>query len=453
MSAQIYEFSPNPEYIPQNIEAEEAILGGILLDPNALERIIDILQPESFYINAHQIIYKTCLTLHKNGQPVDLITVANNLENRGVLATVGGRSRLAVLVQVVSAINIDALAKIVETKATERALIAAGNEIVSLGKGTHEDLQFRLDAAEQKVFALQGRSRDNGKPEMIVDVCTRIFCQIEELAQTGATPAINTGFYDLDSLLGGGFYPQDLIILGGRPSMGKSLVGCNLAYQVAFKYNAPTLIFSLEMDSESITRRYLSNLAGIESDRLRQGQVAEDEWDWLSQAVSTLSLLPIHIDDKACPSIYEIRSKVRKTISKYGQLKLVVIDYLQLMADSSDPRLVQRIGEITRQLKLLARECNVPIVLLSQLNRGVEERSNKRPLQSDLRDSGRIEEDADLILLCYRDEYYNPDTPDRNVMELICTKQRNGPTGTVKLLFEGKYSRLLNLARNSVANK
>jgi replicative DNA helicase len=253
----------------------------------------------------------------------------------------------------------------------------------------------------------------------------------------------------LDNLLAGGFYPEDLIVLGGRPSMGKSLLACTMAYQVAAMHQMPSLIFSLEMSADAIVQRYVSNLAQIEATRLRQGKILAGEWARVAQATDTLSQVPVLIDDTPCPSVEQIRSKVRATISQYKGLKLVVIDYLQLMVDGGDSRLVQRLGEITRQLKLLARECKVPILLLSQLNRGVEERSDKRPFQSDLRDSGRIEEDADVILFCYREQYYNPSTTERGVMEVICTKQRNGPTGTVKLLFDGAFNSLRNLASGS----
>lgn len=450
MTAHTLDFTPNsPDHSlpPQNIEAEEAVLGGILVDPDAMLRVIDLIEPEAFYVSHHAVIYLAALNLHNAKQPVDLQTVTNWLSDHNLLVQIGGKAKIAQLVdRTVSAVNVDALAKIVAEKALSRRMISVGNEINILGHDQAQDLDTRLDAAEQKVFALRQKNRESNKPETIADISVRVFQQLEHLSTTGELPAIASGFYDLDKLLAGGFYPEDLIVIGGRPSMGKSLLACSIAYQVAAIQCAPTLIFSLEMPKDSIVRRYISNLAEIEGEKLRQGRVKSTEWSLVVQAIGVLDTVSVLIDDTPCPSVQEIRSKVRSVISQYGCLKLVVIDYLQLMVDGGDNRMVQKLGEVTRQMKLLARECKVPVILLSQLNRGVEDRSNKRPLQSDLRDSGRIEEDADVILFPYRDEYYNPATSERGVMEIICTKHRNGPTGTVKLLFDGTYSRLRNLA-------
>lgn len=879
MTAQIFDFTPTAKdrLPPQNIEAEEAVLGGILLDANAMPRVVDILEPEAFYVSHHATIYRAAQDLYNAQQPVDLQTVTNRLSDRNQLATVGGKTKMAQLVdRTVSAVNIDALAMLLREKAVSRRMIAVGNEISTLGYDQAQDLSTRLDSAEQRVFALRQGDRDSSKPELVADISVQVYQQMEHLANTGECSAIATGFYDLDDLLAGGLYPEDLIIVGGRPSMGKcakfdtqillgdgsittiqevvekrtgslltlnsdwklkltkpsnfidsgvqevfkvqtrlgrqiettithpyltvtgwqklaslkpgdkiavprkmevfgterlrecevkliayligdgcllhgcvsftkdnpvsqndfcasvfdfspslklrvktkngcntyfvsknseyvrnnqhlkrqdknaivvwleslgmmgigghkkfvpdivfklerpqlalflnrlfatdgwatvlasgqcqlgycsvseklirqvqhlllrfgiiasiknrsvkyqgginrawqiditdshsiktfideigitgresavskvmsalsskryqtnrdlipvenwdditrvkgnlswselaqragfpsssgkynihvgkraptrerllalalalenqelqqlatsdvywdeiveiepagvhqvydltipkthnfiandicihnSLLTCSIAYQIAALKSAPTLIFSLEMSKEAIVQRFISNLAEIKGDKLRQGKISGSEWVKVAAATDTLSRVPVLVDDTPCPSVQEIRSKVRSVISEYGGLKLVAIDYLQLMIDGADNRSCQRLGEVTRLMKLLARECKVPIILLSQLNRGVEERSNKRPMMSDIRESGRIEEDADVILFPYRDEYYNNDTLERGVMEIICTKHRNGPTGTVKLLFDGTYSRLRNL--------
>lgn len=431
---------------PQNIEAEEAILGGILLDPEAMNRVVDILESESFYISAHQNIYQACCRLYNQNQPIDLLSVTAWLSDHNLLQQIGGKSKLAQLLdRTVSAINIDALAVLVQEKFLSRRLISAGNEITRMGYDQTKNIADRVDSAEQQIFAIRHQAKTDTDPEMLSDICIDVFSQIEQIATTGNKPGIPTGFYDLDNLLGG-LYPGDLIVLGGRPSMGKSLLSHSLAYNIANLHSATTMIFSLEMSKQQITTRFLSNLSGIETIRLREGNIIPKEWEVFSKAIRIISEVKVLIDDSPIPSTYEIRSKVRAAIAKYGQLKLIVVDYLQLMADGSDSRLVQKLGEITRQLKLLARECNVPIVVVSQLNRGVEERNNKRPALSDLRDSGRIEEDADVVLGVYRDAYYNPNTPEPNVAEIICLKQRNGSTGTIKLLFDGASSRFKNLA-------
>lgn len=448
-SAQNSNLNPDPNSFvpPHSIEMEEAVLGGIMLDPGAMDRVVGILNQDDFYISAHSVIYKACWELHQDSKPLDLLSVMGWLADRNLLDNVGGRAKLVALASsTVSAINVDVFAQNIVEKAISRQMIVVGNEIASLARDP-EDLDKRLDLAEQKVFALRRRRAARAATEHISDPTSRTFNQIEEVLNNGMQPTIPTGFYDLDTLLGGGFYPGDLIVLGARPSMGKTALSCAIAYQIAVIHSSPVLIFSLEMSSESIANRYISSIAGIESDKIRQGQIAPSQLNALASAVNTLTSSPVLINDNGNISVFEIRSEVRKAISQYGQLKLVVIDYLQLMVDSSDMRLTERIGEVTRQLKLLAKECGVPIMLLSQLNRGVEDRTNKRPLQSDLRSSGRIEEDADVILFPYRDEYYHQDTMDKGVMEIGCTKNRNGATGTIKVLFEPQYSRVKNLKR------
>ncbi|QLE60024.1 replicative DNA helicase [Nostoc sp. TCL26-01] len=437
----------NDRLPPQNIEAEEAILGGILLDPEAMERVVDILSPEAFYINAHKDIYQATLWLYNQNKPTDLLSVTSWLTDNDLLVRVGGRNKLATLVdRTVSAVNIDALAEMVMDKYLSRKLISTGNEILKLGFEQSKPLVERLDVAEQKIFSIRHQSQLDNEPEILGDISVRVFSEIQKIAETGELPGVPTGFYDLDAMLGGGFQPGDLIVVGGRPSMGKSSFCHQIALNISRTYQSPTMIFSLEMSKEDINKRFLVSETKIEIKRLRSGSLSESQWEVLAGAVKDLAEIPLLIDDQSCPSVTEIRSKVRKAIAKHGQLKLVVIDYLQLMADGSDAFLVQKIGEITRQLKLLARECKLPIILLSQLNRGVEGRNNKRPLLSDVRESGRIEEDADIVLGLYRDEYYSPDSLDRGIAEVIILKYRNGPTGTVKLLFDPMYTQFKNLA-------
>ena len=435
---------------PQNIEAEESVLGGIMLDPNAIDRIADEIAPEDFYVNAHRLIFTAALDLYRNQTPCDLITVSSLLGDRKQLEAVGGRTALARLVgRTVTTVNIDAIAKIIVEKSISRQLIKAGNEIAALGWDQTKDLSTRVDESGAKILEVTSRlisSSSRNEPEPINVSAARVFAELEEMARNGKPPSIPTKFYDLDAMLNGGFYPGDLIVIGGRPSMGKSLLGCTLAYNIADSSKKPTLIFSLEMDADSIARRFYSNQALIDSGRLRQGNIAINEWDKISAASSAIAQVPVFIDDSPTTSASIIRSKIRATVLRHGELNLVVIDYLQMMVGGDESGLANRIGEVTRQLKSIARECKVPIVLLSQLSRKVEERGDKRPKQSDLRDSGRIEEDADIILFPYRDEYYNPNTPDRGLMEIICTKHRNGATGTIKLLFDGTYSRLRNYA-------
>ena len=433
---------------PQNIEAEECLLGGIMLDPNAIERIADVIAPPDFYINAHRLIFEAALDLHKNLIPCDLMTISSVLSDRKQLEAVGGRTALARLVgRTVTSVNIDEYAKIIVEKSISRQLIKAGNEIAALGWDQKKDLSERVDESSAKILKVNSRilsSSSRKEPEPISEGAARVFAELEEMARNGKPPSIATSFYDLDVMLNGGFYPGDLIVIGGRPSMGKSLLGCTLAYKVAKSTTEPTLIFSLEMHADSIIRRFYSNFAEIDSGQLRQGRIATSEWNKVAIATGEISGVPVFIDDSPKTTVLEIRSKIRSILLKHGKLNLVVIDYLQMMVGGDEAGLASRIGEVTRQLKSIARECKVPIVLLSQLNRKVEERSEKRPKQSDLRDSGRVEEDADIILFPYRDEYYNPGSSDNGLMEIICTKHRNGATGTIKLLFEGTYSRLLN---------
>ncbi|OKH21099.1 replicative DNA helicase [Hydrococcus rivularis NIES-593] len=443
------EFFPqisNNSFPPQNIEAEESILGGILLDPEAIGRVVDVLLPEAFYVKAHQDIYEAALKLHAQGKPTDLMTVTSWLQDCHLLEQVGGTMKLVQLLdRTVSAVNIDRYAALVMDKYLRRQLISAGHEIVDLGYDTATELDIVLDESEKKIFRLtQKRPQEGLIP--IGDTLVQTLNDIEKLHQKVAQPGIPCGFYDLDAMTSG-FQRSDLIIIAGRPSMGKTSFALNIAHNVA-KQNLPVAIFSLEMSKEQLALRLLASEAGIESNKLRSGRLSQKELEPLFEALGTLSSLPIFIDDTANATVMQMRSQVRRLQTEHkGEIGLVLIDYLQLMEGSGSDNRVQELSRITRSLKGLAREVQTPVIALSQLSRAVESRTNKRPMMSDLRESGSIEQDADLIIMLYRDEYYHPDTPDRGISEVIVTKHRNGPTGTVKLLFQPELTKFLNLQR------
>ncbi len=434
---------------PQNLEAEEAILGGILVDAEAIGRITDILEGDAFYLAAHRSIYEAALTLHQSGKPADLMTVATWLGDRGILDKVGGQSRLVELYdRTPSAVNIDLYAQLVMDKYLRRRLIRVGNEISDLGHDTAQELPEVLDTAEQKVFNItQARPQDG--LVSTAEVLTQTFADIESRAIGQTLPGLACGFYDLDAMTQG-FQRGDLIIVAGRPSMGKTSVVLNIARNVASYHKLPVAVFSLEMSRDQLVQRLLSSEVRIESSRLRAGRISAQEWEPLAHEISKLSQLPLYIDDTPNLTVTEMRSRCRRLQAESGgALGLVVVDYLQLMGGNSENR-VQMLSQITRGLKALARELSVPVIALSQLSRGVEARTDKRPMMSDLRESGAIEQDADLIMMIYRDEYYNKDTVDRGIAELIINKHRNGPTGTVKLLFEPQYTQFRNLSPSNM---
>jgi replicative DNA helicase len=431
---------------PQNIDAEEAILGGILLDPEAIGRVIEVLRPEAFYISAHQEIYRAAIVLQSQGRPTDLMSVTSWLHDQGVLEKIGGQSRMAELVdRTISAVNIDQYAQLVMEKYLRRKLIQVGTEVVQLGYETNTPLEKVLDQSEQKIFNIT-QARPQQSLVSTADILTTTFSDIESRSLGLVLPGISCGFYDLDAMTQG-FQRSDLIIAAGRPSMGKTSFVLNIARNIAAYHKLPIAVFSLEMSKEQLVYRLLSSEAQVESGRLRSGRISQAEWEPLGHAISVLSQLPVFIDDTPNISVAEMRSKSRRLQAEQaGALGLILIDYLQLMEGSGSDNRVQELSKVTRSLKGLARELQVPIIALSQLSRGVESRTNKRPMMSDLRESGSIEQDADVVMMLYRDEYYNPDTPDRGIAEVIITKHRNGPVGTIKLLFEPQYTRFRNLA-------
>ncbi|MEI3652156.1 MAG: replicative DNA helicase [Dolichospermum lemmermannii FEM_B0920] len=382
---------------PQNIEAEEAILGGILLDPEAIGRVSDRLVPEAFYISAHTTIYQAALRLHTQQKPTDLLSITSWLTDNDQLTQIGGRNKLATLVdRTVSAVNIDALAGLVMEKYLRRQLIKAGNEIVHLGFETETELPIVLDNAEQKVFNVTQQKTQSGLVH-IGDTLTNTFQDIETRHQGIALPGIPCGFYDLDAMTSG-FQRSDLIIVAARPSMGKTAFCLNLAHNIAAVYQLPVAVFSLEMSKEQLVQRLLASEAGIESSYLRSGRISQTQWEPLMRAIHQLSETPIFIDDTANITVTQIRSQARRLQAEQNKdLGLIVIDYLQLMEGAGDNR-VQELSRITRSLKGLARELSVPIIALSQLSRGVEARTNKRPMLSDLRESGCLTGDSLVTL-------------------------------------------------------
>ncbi|YAF99514.1 MAG: replicative DNA helicase (plasmid) [Nodularia sp. CChRGM 3473] len=433
---------------PQSIEAEEAILGGIMLDPEAMGRVGDHLVADAFYITAHKDIYQAASQLYAQGKPTDLLYVTTWLADHDLLSRIGGRNKLATLVdRTVSAVNIDALAALVMEKYQRRQLIRAAHSILNLGYETETELQDVLDQAEQTVFNITS-TRSTTDLVHISDSLINTFQEIEARHAGTTSPALATGFYDLDNLLGGGFRRKRLYILAARPSVGKSALAGNIALNVGQLNKLPVAIFSLEMSNDEYVQRFLSSESGIENSFLETGRLSNNQWQPLSHAIGQLSEQPIFINDNSCPSLTEIRSQVRRVSSQCGGVGLIVVDYLQLMAESVDSRMnmTQRVGQISRGLKKLAKDLDVPVLALSQLSREVEHRNDKRPLLSDLRDSGSVEQDSDVVIMLYRDEMHNLDTPDRGISELIVRKQRNGPTGTAKLLFDHQFIKFKNLS-------
>lgn len=441
---------------PHSIEAEQAVLGGLLISAEAWDKIDGMLTPGDFYRKDHRQIYEVIEDLYKNVKSVDILTVSDQLGQQNLLEEVGGRPYLATLAQDMPSVsNIVAYAKIVYERSVVRRLIAVGTNIADSGfnpdgRTPDELIQF----AEQAVFAIaeQGAKSDQGLAN-IRDVMEHALERIDEMAKAedGITGA-PTGWSQFDEMTSG-LQNGDMIIVAGRPSMGKTTLAMNMVERVAMYTRQPVAIFSLEMPAEQLVMRMFSSLGSIEQGKIRSGKLDDLDTKKLSDATKTLANTKIFIDDTSGLSPSEVRSRARRLQRDHGQLGLVMVDYLQLMSipGMSDQR-VAEVSEISRSLKLMARELNVPVIVLSQLNRSLEQRPNKRPVMSDLRDSGAIEQDADLICFIYRDEVYNEDSPEKGVAELIIGKQRNGPIGTVKLAFQGKYSRFTNLETRDYSN-
>ncbi len=422
---------------PQSIEAEEAVLGALLIDPDAVIRLATILRPEDFYREKHGWIYDAMLTLHERREPVDFLTVCDELERRGVLDEVGGAAFITTLINAVpTSIHAEHYAHIVERTATRRRLIGAAGQIAALAYQEADDVEEVVDHAEQVLFGVSER-RISRELVPVKQVLSEYYDRIEYLTRhRGELIGIPTGFVDLDKLLGG-LQRSDMIILAARPSVGKTSLALSIAHNAAKeKYRKRVAFFSLEMSNEQVVQRLISAETGIDSQRLRRGEIEEAEWGRFMKATSDLAETLLFIDDTPGISALELRTKARRLHAEVG-IDLLVVDYLQLMrGDFRAENRVQEITAISRALKGLARELNVPLLALSQLSRGVESRTDKRPILSDLRESGALEQDADVVIFIYRDEMYNENTERKNIADIIVAKHRSGPTGQVALYFK-----------------
>ncbi len=427
--------APSPKVPPHSLEAEQSVLGGIIIDNDALHRVLELLRPEDFYREAHQKIYEAMISLFERGEPLDLITLTNELKRSKTLEKAGGASYLAQLADAVpTAANVAHYAKIVKEKALLRRLIGAATEIAAECYREGQDIEELLDRAEQVIFGIsQFRIRPSFYP--MKEVLKEAFRTIERLYEKKELiTGVPSGFKDLDRKTAG-FQPSDLIIVAGRPSMGKTAFCLNIAQYAAVEAKVPTAIFSMEMSKEQLALRMLCAEAKVSASKVRSGFLSEGDLQRLTMAAGTLADAPIVIDDTPALSVLELRAKARRLKGEMD-LGLIIIDYLQLMRGrSSAERREQEISEISRSLKALAKELQIPIIAISQLSRRAEDRPGRRPQLADLRESGAIEQDADLILFLYRDEVYNPNSDKKGIAEVIIGKQRNGPTGVVELSF------------------
>ncbi len=442
---------------PHSVEAEQSVLGGLLLEASALDKVTDLLTADDFYRHEHRLIFRQIVRLSEQAKPVDVITVAEALEISGELDKIGGLTYLGGLAQnVPSAANIRRYGEIVRERSIMRRLAEVGTDIASSAYNpTGRDAAQLLDEAESKVFEIaeagsKGKQGFIAMPPLLSQVVERIetlYARDNPSDITGTA----TGFTDLDRMTSG-LQPGDLVIVAGRPSMGKTAFAVNVAENVAMDSKLPVAIFSMEMGANQLAMRMLGSVGKLNQHDLRTGRLQDDDWGRLTHALGKLNDAPIHIDESAALSSLDLRARSRRLHRQNNGLGLIVVDYLQLMSSNvgkaSENRATE-ISEISRSLKALAKELHVPVIALSQLNRSLEQRPNKRPVMSDLRESGAIEQDADLILFIYRDEVYNSDSPDKGKAEIIIGKQRNGPIGKVELAFRGEYTRFDNLASGS----
>ncbi|MCX6808442.1 MAG: replicative DNA helicase [Candidatus Berkelbacteria bacterium] len=436
---------------PQNVEAERSILGAILIDKDAIIKMADIIQADDFYDNRNGLIYNAMAMLFEKRMPIDIVTLSEVLESANQIEEVGGSSYLADIVNSTpSAANIVYYSQIVREKALLRRLVSAGADITEFGYDEEGNVAETLDKAEQRLFSVSQSSQKN-KFIPIKDILTDAFDRIDKIHKDkdkGAIRGVSSGFRDLDKITAG-FNPSDLIILAARPAMGKTSFALNLAENAAIDNKVPVAVFSLEMSKDQLVDRLLASQAAVDSWKLRTGNLSDDDFPKIGYAMGVLSEAPIFIDDTPSANVMEIRAKARRLQMEHG-LGLIIIDYLQLMSGhsrSSDGNRVQEISEISRGLKGLARELNVPVIALSQLSRAVEHRDDKRPQLSDLRESGSIEQDADIVMFLYRDEYYNAETDRKGITEVLLRKHRNGPTANVELFFNPSQMRFNDLEK------
>jgi replicative DNA helicase len=432
---------------PQNAEAEEYVLGAMLLAPAAVETAGEIVRPGDFYRDSNGKVFQAALALYARGEPVDVITLTDELDKRGHLEKIGGRARVHELAAIVPAsANVRHYARIVHEMAVLRGLITCGQEIAGLGYERPGETLDLVDRAEQIIFELS-QSRITTEFSALEDLLREHYLKITQLYESDEDiSGIPSGYQDIDRVTGG-FQPGNLIIIAGRPSMGKSALALGVAANLGAG-GVPVALFTLEMSKSEITQRMICSEAKIGSEKLRSGRLAAEDWPRLSAACDRLSRAPIYVDDTGSITMMEIRSKARRLKTREPKLGLIIVDYLQLMTSGSNhENRVQEVSQISRNLKVLARDLDVPILAVSQLNRAVEGRQDKRPILSDLRESGSIEQDADLVAFIYRDDYYNDDSDSKGIAEVIVAKHRNGPTGIVKLAFLLTYAKFGDLAR------
>ncbi|MFA5881091.1 MAG: replicative DNA helicase [Eubacteriales bacterium] len=433
---------------PQNLDAEQSVLGAMLIDHEAVAKAIETLRPQDFYRDANAHIYEAIVNLFDRSEAVDLITLSEELRQSGLLDQVGGVSYVAGLANSVpTSANVEYYARIVQEKSLLRSLISASTRIAQMGYEGDEEIESLLDKAEQMIFEVSQRKTNSGFVPLKT-ILMQTFERIEFLYQSkGGITGVPSGYTNLDKLTSG-FQNSDLIIVAARPSMGKTSLCLNIAQHASVRKKLPVALFSLEMSREQLVTRMLCGEAMVDQQKVRTGKLTDEDWQKLTQAAGPLSQAPLFIDDSPGVSVVEMRAKCRRLKSEHG-LSLVVLDYLQLMQGSrrSENR-QQEISDISRSLKALARELQVPVIALSQLSRAVEQRQEKKPMMSDLRESGSLEQDADLVMFIYRDEYYKQDESEkRGIAEIIVAKQRNGPTGSVELGFLKEYTKFVNLER------
>ena len=437
---------------PHSVQGEQSVLGGLMLNSDAWNEISDKISSEDFYRREHQLIFKAMRALSEADQPLDVVTIAEELERRSELNDVGGMPYLGMLAnETPTASNVPAYARIVREQSVMRQLIKVGNKIADSGyRPEGRPVDDLLDQAETEVFKIADQ-KDKGRQgfQDIQALLTKTVDKIDLLFNSDdALTGVSSGFSDFDGRTSG-LQKADLVIVAGRPSMGKTTFAMNMCENVAIGAGVPVAIFSMEMPAEALTMRMISSLGRINQQAVRSGKLEDDDWPRVTSAVNILSQAKIFIDDSAALTPNEIRARCRRLQKEHGQLGMVMVDYLQLMrAPEAGDNRVNEISAISRGLKALAKELNCPVVALSQLNRSLEQRPNKRPVMSDLRESGAIEQDADLIVFIYRDEVYNEDSPDKGKAEIIIAKQRNGPIGTVNLTFQGQFTRFDNFARD-----
>ena len=446
------------ELMPQNIDAEEAILGAILVSPSCLDRVVEYLRPESFYKPAHRYVYEAILQLNNGEDKIDIVSVSDTLNMNQKLELVGGRAFINDLsYKTITTTNVEYYAKIVQEKAIKRSLINAGSEIISNGYDLNPS-EESLENAQKLIYDIASQKASKSMLP-IKDIVYDTYAKLEERAKNkGQLTGVPTGFYDLDTCLNG-LQKSDLIILAARPAMGKTSFALNIAQNVALRANVPVAIFSLEMSYDQLVQRMLCSEAEIDSQRVKTGDLSAKDWEKIAVAGDRFAQSSIYIDDTAGVTITDLRAKCRRLCMTEKNLGLIVIDYLQLIEGTGREDRMQQISSISRGLKILAKELNVPIIALSQLSRAVEGRTDKRPMLSDLRESGSIEQDADIVMFIYRDEYYKSTTDDEDMAEkaankgeaeIIIAKHRNGPVANIKLLFQNNITKFKNPIKTDV---